>query len=79
MLLIQQRPALLFGGGPVLLLGHSQATGQTRKLALTSLETTVGLVDDIRPSAAANNAAIAVTVFQRLEAVADLHGSNFQK
>ena len=79
MLLKQQRPALLFGGGPVLLHGHSEATGQTRKLALTSLEATVGFVDDIRPSTAANNAAIAVTVFQRLEAVTDLHGSNFQK
>ena len=58
---------------------HFLVTGQTQQLALTSLEATVGLVDDIRPSAAANYAAIAVTVLQRLEAVADLHGSNFQK
>ena len=59
--------------------GHFSATGQTQQLALTSLEATVGLVDDIRASATANDTAIAVTVFQRLKAVTDLHGSNFQK
>ena len=58
---------------------HFLATGQTQQLALTSLEATVGLVDYIRASTTANDAAIAVAVFQRLEAVADLHGSIFQK
>ena len=58
---------------------HFLATGQTQQLALTSLEATVGLVDYIRTSTTANDAAIAVTVFQRLKAVTDLHGSNFQK
>ena len=58
---------------------HFLVTGQTQQLALTSLEATVGLVDYICASATANDAAIAVTVLQRLKAVTDLHVSNFQK
>lgn len=45
------------------------------KSALTGLETSIGLVDDISPAATANNAAIAVAVLQRLKAVTDFHRS----
>ena len=43
------------------------------RLALTRLETTVGLVDDISAAATTDHAIIPVTVFERLQAIADLH------
>jgi hypothetical protein len=42
--------------------------------ALTGLEATVGLVDHIGATMAANHLAITVTSLEALEAVADLHG-----
>ena len=45
--------------------------------ALARLEAAVGLVDDIGTAAAADHAVIPVTVLQRLQRVADLHGSAF--
>jgi hypothetical protein len=44
-------------------------------LALASLEAPVRLVDDVRASAAADYAAIAVARLERLQAVANLHGA----
>jgi hypothetical protein len=44
-------------------------------LALASLEAPVRLVDDVRSSAAADYAAIAVARLERLQAVANLHGA----
>jgi hypothetical protein len=44
-------------------------------LALASLEAPVRLVDDVRASAAADYASIAVARLERLQAVADLHGA----
>lgn len=38
-----------------------------RALSLARFETTVGLVNDHNPTAAANNAVIAVTLGQRLD------------
>jgi hypothetical protein len=41
--------------------------------ALTSLETRLGLVDDISPATAANHAVIAVTTLEGLERIDDFH------
>src|SRR5205085_2810694 len=43
-------------------------------LALTSLEASVRLVDDVGAAAAADHAAIPVARLQRLQAIANLHG-----
>lgn len=49
-----------------------------RQLALARFKATVGLVDHIGTTATADYTAIAVTVFQRLKAVTDLHDTSFK-
>ena len=48
--------------------------GAVAGLALTRLEAAVRLVDDIGPAAAADDSAVPVARFQRLQAIANLHG-----
>ena len=51
------------------------ACASAQSLALARLEPTVGLVDDIDPTLAANNAAITVTILKRLQRVTYFHGA----
>ena len=46
------------------------------KSALTSLKTTLGLVDDVDAALAAHNAAVPVALLQRAERVLDFHRSS---
>jgi len=47
--------------------------------ALARLHPLVGLVDHIGPAATTDHAVVAVTVLERLEAVANLHGTTLEK
>ena len=51
----------------------NQIVKNAKGLTLACLETTVGLVDDISAAATTDHAIIPVTVFERLQAIADLH------
>ena len=59
------------GSGPA---PHKSKT----RLSLTGFKAAIRFIDHIGASAAANNAAIAVTAFQRLKAVTDLHDGSFE-
>ena len=49
------------------------------QLALAGLEAAIGLVDNIGTAATADHAVVPVTALERLERVADLHGSQPSK
>ncbi len=48
-------------------------------LALACFKATLRLIDHVRAAFAANHTAIAVTAFQRLQAIANFHGSSHYK
>lgn len=48
-------------------------SSQQENLALTRLETGVGLVDDVNPAAAAHQLVVTVTLDQRLKRIANFH------
>ena len=50
-----------------------------RKLALPRLETAVGLIDDVKPSAPAHDAVIAVALAQGPERILDLHAKHLKQ
>jgi hypothetical protein len=60
------------------MLGTYQQTRGATGSALARLEAAIGLVDHIGPATATDNAVIPVTAFERLEAIANLHGSSIR-
>ena len=52
---------------------------KNQELALTRLEARIGLVDNIDPALAADQLVIAVALGQRLQRIANFHGSIHKK
>lgn len=52
---------------------HSEKVPDSRRLALAGFKALLRLVDDVCAAATTDHAVVPVTVFERLERVADLH------